>query len=377
MTSIAHPVLRGQPATRTVSRRAIPGTATGASWLLLALVTVLNMIGLVMVMSASSVVSVRESGEPFSYFQRQLMWTGVGLVALVATLSVSLDLWRRHVRVWLGVSIAMLVAVLIPGVGITVNGASRWLGAGPFQLQPSELTKFALLLFVADLLARRGDHIDDWRWGLLPVLVYLGVVSALIMLQPNLGTTLIIVVMVLAMLFAAGVPLLPLTLTAAMFSTVAAAFEGVLLGWPAIAVSQQSTNREHWDTGTAEYDFRAVAAFVAKLVPIVADPAFPRQMLLNVNAPGEVPENVGGARATRLGRRIYNDELQLQSDVDGRRQYLIYGGQPGHHVEDGTDSSAIDDGCISVTPLHFNLTDSAGMSRLDTIDLGALLGGEA
>ena len=61
------------------------------------------------------------------------------------------------------------------------------------------------------------------------------------------------------------------------------------------------------------------------LVPIVADPAFPRQMLLNVNAPGEVPGKVGGARATRLGRRIYNDELQLQSDVDGRRQYLIYG----------------------------------------------------
>jgi len=159
--------------------------------------------------------------------------------------------------------------------------------------------------------------------------------------------------------------------------TVAAAFEGVLLGWPAIAVSQQSTNREHWDTGTAEYDFRAVAAFVAKLVPIVADPAFPRQMMLNVNAPGEVPQNVTGARATRLGRRIYNDELQLQSDVDGRRQYLIYGGQPGHYVEDGTDSAAIEDGLISVTPLHFNLTDTDGMSRLSGIDLDVLLQGDA
>ena len=227
MTTVVHPSLRGHAGPQARTRRrgiVIPGEATGAFWLIAAVVTVLNMIGIVMVMSASSVVSVRESGEPFSYFQRQLMWTGVGMVALVATLSVSLDLWRRHVKVWLGVSIAMLVAVLIPGVGITVNGASRWLGAGPFQLQPSELTKFALLLFVADLLARRGDHIDDWRWGLLPVLVYLGVVSGLIMLQPNLGTTVIIVAMVLAMLFAAGVPLVPLTLTTAVFSAGAAGF---------------------------------------------------------------------------------------------------------------------------------------------------------
>lgn len=151
--------------------------------------------------------------------------------------------------------------------------------------------------------------------------------------------------------------------------TVAAALEGVLLGWPSIAVSQQATNREHWDTGTATYDFRAVAAFVACLVPIVADPQFPRHMLLNVNAPGEEPERVRGARATRLGRRIYDDRLQLQGVVDGRHRYLIYGENPGHHPEPGTDFAAIEEQMISITPLHFDLTDTDGVARLDALDL--------
>jgi cell division protein FtsW len=215
--TLTHPALRGQAAARTrrVPRGlAIPGHATGAFWLLAAVVTVLNMIGLVMVMSASSVVSVRESGAPWSYFQRQILWTAVGSVALLATVGISLDFWRRHVRKWLGITLGLLVLVLIPGVGVSANGATRWLGAGPLQFQPSEFAKFALLLFVADLLARRSDHVNDWRWTLGPVAAYLGLVALLIMAQPNLGTTLIIAAMVLGMLWAAGVPWFPLTVTA-------------------------------------------------------------------------------------------------------------------------------------------------------------------
>ncbi|MBK9181502.1 MAG: FtsW/RodA/SpoVE family cell cycle protein [Acidimicrobiales bacterium] len=88
--------------------------------------------------------------------QRQAMWSVVGAGALLATLAISIDFWRRHVRVWLAVTVAMLVAVLVPGVGLSANGATRWLGAGPLQVQPSEFAKFALLLFVADLLDRRS-----------------------------------------------------------------------------------------------------------------------------------------------------------------------------------------------------------------------------
>jgi cell division protein FtsW len=91
-------------------------------------------------------------------------------------------------------------------------------------VQPSEFAKFALLLFVADLLARRSDHLDDWRWTMAPVVAYLVGVTGLIMLQPNLGTAIIIATMVLVMLLAAGVPLLPLGVTAVAGTLVASAF---------------------------------------------------------------------------------------------------------------------------------------------------------
>lgn len=156
--------------------------------------------------------------------------------------------------------------------------------------------------------------------------------------------------------------------------TVAAALEGVLLGWPAIAVSQQATNREHWDTGQATYDFRAAAAFVAGLVPIAVREQFPRHVLLNVNAPGVDGHAVEGARVTRLGRRIYNDRLELVEEEAGRRRYLIYGDSPSHHPEEGTDFAAIEAREISVTPLHFDLTDMAGMEVLERLTLQDLLG---
>ncbi len=156
--------------------------------------------------------------------------------------------------------------------------------------------------------------------------------------------------------------------------TVAAALEGVLLGWPAIAVSQQSMNREHWDSDQAAYDFRAVATFAASLVPIVMHPEFPRQMLLNVNGPGLAPMDVRGARVTRLGRRIYNDQLELLEGGEGsRKRYRIYGDSPSHHPEAGTDFAAVEDGQISITPLHFDLTDIGGMEHLELLALDELL----
>jgi 5'-nucleotidase len=156
--------------------------------------------------------------------------------------------------------------------------------------------------------------------------------------------------------------------------TVAAALEGVLLGWPAIAVSQQSTNREHWDSGQAEYDFRAVAAFAAALVPVAMREQFPRQVLLNVNGPGLLPAQVTRARVTRLGRRIYDDRLErLEGGEGSRKRYRIYGENPGHHAEAGTDFAAIEDGVISVTPLHFDLTDIGGMQHLERLALDELL----
>ena len=152
--------------------------------------------------------------------------------------------------------------------------------------------------------------------------------------------------------------------------TVAAALEGVVLGVPAIAVSQQSLRREMDFRLGDEFDFSRSAAFTAALVDSIKEVDIPGGTLLNINCPaGEIK----GVEACKLGRRIYRDRLELADDGDGPRRYRIYGAAPGYHHEDGTDFAAIAEDRIAVTPLHFDLTDLEGVERLAGIDLNRLL----
>jgi 5'-nucleotidase len=152
--------------------------------------------------------------------------------------------------------------------------------------------------------------------------------------------------------------------------TVAAALEGIVLGVPAIAVSQQSNMRELDFRLGREFDFGQAAAFVARMVEELEQVPMPDGTLLNVNCPaGEV----NGARVCRLGRRVYRDRLHLLEEDAGRRRYRIYGDDPDYKREDGTDFAAIADGCIAVTPLHFDLTDESGIESLGDFDLDRLL----
>ena len=198
-----------RPAAKAEARR------SGPFLVLLALLALLSLTGLIMVLSASSASSQELYGSPWYQFQRQAMWLGLGVAVLVVVLKVDERRWRPLIPGFLGVSMVLLALVLVPGIGRTVNGSSRWLGAGPFTVQPSEVAKLALLLFAADLLARRAKRIDDTRCTLRPVLVTFGVAAGLIMLQPNLGTTVLIFVILFTVLFVAGVPLRPLGLTLA------------------------------------------------------------------------------------------------------------------------------------------------------------------
>jgi 5'-nucleotidase len=156
--------------------------------------------------------------------------------------------------------------------------------------------------------------------------------------------------------------------------TVAAALEGTLLGIPALAVSAHTADESATQWDNRAYDFRAAAAFAAAVVSRVLAPGFPEGVVLNINAPGLPPEAVTGAVVTRLGRREYNDELTLLDEQDGRRRYTIYGGVASHRREEGTDFAAIEAGAISVTPLHFNLTDVGSMQAVEALELAALLG---
>jgi 5'-nucleotidase len=155
--------------------------------------------------------------------------------------------------------------------------------------------------------------------------------------------------------------------------TVAAALEGIVLGIPAIAVSQQAERGLVDFRAGREFereDFEQAATFVARMVEELETVPMPEATLLNVNCPaGEIR----GARACKLGKRVYNDQLELAEEADGRRRYHIYGDEPGYQREDGTDFAAIADGCVAVTPLHFDLTDQAGIEALAGFDLERLL----
>jgi 5'-nucleotidase len=142
--------------------------------------------------------------------------------------------------------------------------------------------------------------------------------------------------------------------------TVAAALEGIMLGIPALAVSLTGRSRE----------FEPLAAFVARLVEELEEVPMPEGTLLNVNGPaGEVK----GACACRLGKRVYNDKMELTEEEGGRRRYRLYGEEPSYEHEPGTDFAAIAEGRIAVTPIHFDLTDQAGVEELAGFDLERLL----
>jgi 5'-nucleotidase len=152
--------------------------------------------------------------------------------------------------------------------------------------------------------------------------------------------------------------------------TVAAALEGVLLGLPALAVSQQSSARTMSFRPDQSFEFSHAAQFVARLVEEIGVVPLPAGTLLNINCPAG---GATGVDVARLGKRIYRDELKLLDSGDGRSRYWIYGPDPGFHEEAGTDFAAVGDGRIAITPLHFDLTDTAGMDALDTHDLARLL----
>ena len=152
--------------------------------------------------------------------------------------------------------------------------------------------------------------------------------------------------------------------------TVAAALEGVVLGVPGIAVSQQSLAREMDFRLGNRFDFTTAAGFVARMVEQLDDVPLPDGTLLNINLPAGEPD---GVEVTRLGKRIYRDELRLKDEQGPRRQYWIYGADPGFEDEPGTDLAAVAQRQIAVTPLHFDLTDVDGMDALRRFDLARLL----
>jgi len=161
--------------------------------------------------------------------------------------------------------------------------------------------------------------------------------------------------------------------------TVAGALEGIVIGVPGIAVSL-SVGRPWHETVEEEYmglddglNFEPVAEFTARLAKVALN-GLPKGRILSINAPNLPASKLRGARVTRLGRRFYKDELVEVRDEEGRLGYDIYNNPPGHHPEEGTDFAAIENAEISVTPIHLELTDTAGIEEISTWNFDGFLG---
>jgi len=183
--------------------------------LLLAVIALLAL-GLLMVGSASISIADRQLGAPFHYLLRQGAYVSVGVVLAIITVQIPLAVWQRLGPLLLLAAMALLVLVLIPGIGRNVNGATRWVSLGIFNLQVSELAKIALIIYAAGYLVRRGDEVRTTVQGFLKPMGVLMVLAVLLLAQPDFGALVVLGTTLLGMLFLAGVRLWLFALLVAM-----------------------------------------------------------------------------------------------------------------------------------------------------------------
>jgi cell division protein FtsW len=185
-----------------------PGPWTADASAVTVITVLLLLTGLVMSFSASF-VDAAEAGDPFGVFRRQIVWALLGIPAFVLAASVHHGRWRRLAWPLLGLAIAGLVLVLVPGIGVTRFGSTRWLGFGPLVIQPSEIAKLAALLWVADVLERKrpkDGSLHDPSHLAVPAVPLLAILAVLVLLQPDLGTTILLGLIIGAVLWVEGLP---------------------------------------------------------------------------------------------------------------------------------------------------------------------------
>ncbi len=175
-----------------------------ADWTLLVTTLVLLCIGITMVHSASSVLSASKFGDPFFYAKRQFLWALLGVAAMLWLSDVDYHRLCAVAPKLAFLAFVFLGVVLIPGIGAVRGGSRAWLGIGSFGIQPSELAKFAIILFLAHYLADAGDRMESFTRGLLPPLLLSLTAVFLIMLEPDLGQSVVLVGAAVVLLFAAG-----------------------------------------------------------------------------------------------------------------------------------------------------------------------------
>lgn len=171
---------------------------------LLFIIVILLVVGIVMVYSSSYVWSDYKFNDSFYYLKRQLLFAGAGVVAMFFFMVIPYYTWKKYANIILLFCFILLLLVLIPGVGLVRGGAQSWIGVGAFSIQPSEFMKLGLIIFLAAILSANQKYITSFKKGFLPCILLVFTAFGLIMLQPDLGTGMVLVLTCMIMIFAAG-----------------------------------------------------------------------------------------------------------------------------------------------------------------------------
>lgn len=168
------------------------------------LISVIVLFGLLMVLSAGQVQSYQLKGNGYHYFLQQVEALAIGLVGFFIVQRIRYDRWKKIALPLLLVGLALLVLVFVPGIGFSYGGATRWINTGIFPLQAAEIGKLALVVYLATWLSSKGADVRNFRKGVLPFCGVVGLMAFLIMLEPDMGTTSVILAIGLVMFYTAG-----------------------------------------------------------------------------------------------------------------------------------------------------------------------------
>ena len=194
----------------------------GLDGVLIMLVMSILVIGLVMVASASISIADSKTSTPFFYLYRQLIAATLGLIAAIMIFNIRLVYWEKSGMILLALSFVMVILVLIPGIGKTVNGSTRWIPIGVLNLQVSEIVKLFLMVYVAGYLVRHGEQVRSTLWGFLKPMMLIGLVCMFLLLEPDFGASVVIMMTVLGMTFLAGVRFTQFVAVITLFGSAAA-----------------------------------------------------------------------------------------------------------------------------------------------------------
>lgn len=201
-TTMTAPILtrRVKPRTRT-----LPVVARGGDRWIMFTVAALVTVGVVMVFNTSYFFAGERFGDPLHVFRKHLFSVALGTLCCFGASRLRSSTYERFAYWALGAVVLMLIAVLIPGVGLVRGGARRWIGFGAMNVQPSELAKIAAVLYLARSMVRKGPRLTTFSLGVLPHFIVVGFMAALVVVEPDFGTSALLGVTLFAMLFAGGV----------------------------------------------------------------------------------------------------------------------------------------------------------------------------